>query len=536
MVVAAAILAVVSVALTLRAHAAGGHATSVQLKMPTAAVPMSGGDVLIADSENNVVRKVDPSGNIATVAGDGADCGALCAPDGLKMGDGGPATKAELDDPTDAVPYPGGGFLIADATDNLDGPGTIRYVNASGIISTVAGGAATVCSASTDLIGDGCPATQAKLANPTAAVPVAGGGFLIADSFDAVVRRVGADGKIQTVAGIAPGRSTTPCTGSDGLGNGCPANEVQMGLPMAAIPYNIAGAAVTTPGSGFLVTDEQNCVVHYVNASGIMTTVAGTGVCTGSYTGASGKATSVALNAPTDARPTADGGFLIADAGNCRVLKVKNGQLSTVVLPPEAAHPTQPNPPDCGYANYTSIFSIRTVTAAIPVAGGAFLTTTPANQVDSVTSTGRVTLVAGHGPQSGGPPPKPPVCTLKVKTDKVLIGKAKKVHGKRPPEGVLTLFAKCSQAAKVWVSGKLTERPHKRSRHAKVHAKTFKLGPVNAIVRAGTKATLKLKLKRGELKALRHKVTESVRLTLTAANLNGEAHAHATVQKLRPGK
>ena len=244
MVVAAAILAVVSVALTLRAHAAGGHATSVQLKMPTAAVPMSGGDVLIADSENHVVRKVDPSGNIATVAGDGADCGALCAPDGLKMGDGGPATKAELDDPTDAVPYPGGGFLIADATDNLDGPGTIRYVNASGIISTAAGGAATVCGASTDLIGDGCPATQAKLANPTAAVPVAGGGFLIADSFDAVVRRVGADGKIQTVAGIAPGRSTTPCTGSDGLGNGCPANEVQMGLPMAAIPYNIAGAAV----------------------------------------------------------------------------------------------------------------------------------------------------------------------------------------------------------------------------------------------------------------------------------------------------
>ncbi len=81
------------------------------------------------------------------------------------------ATAAELDDPTDAVPTPDDGFLIADASNNLTGAdgggGAIRKVSASGVITTIGGGPTLsggnyqgICAGKTDAIGDGCPALK----------------------------------------------------------------------------------------------------------------------------------------------------------------------------------------------------------------------------------------------------------------------------------------------------------------------------------------------------------------------------------------
>ncbi len=325
-------LAVVSVALS----SGGTSATSVPLAEPTAAAPIpaaQGGGFYIADMRNNLVLKVDAGGFITTIAGSGTVG---------SSGDGGPATKAQLSSPTDAVPTADGGVLIAESNlfAGTEGGARVRRVSASGTIATVAGGAssaeASSCPGHTDGVGDGCQATQAILSAPTAAVPLAGGGFLIADWGGNDVREVSPSGVITRVAGSDVSNPTLCPAHTDELGDGCPAvggpgHGALMQAPTAAIPFNIDGAAVSTPGTGFLVTEEQGCRVRYVNGEGIISTVAGitntnnSVSCrkNGEAVPATGEASKLKLELPTDARPTAEEGvFLIADGHSCSVYRV----------------------------------------------------------------------------------------------------------------------------------------------------------------------------------------------------------------------
>jgi hypothetical protein len=175
------------------------------------------GGFLIADSGNNVIRRVSSQGIITRVAGLGS------AGD---SGDGGPATGAQISFPTCVASTADGGFVL--------GPRPIRRVSPRGMISTVAGpnpcqeavlpdgsklyipsdrpqqvdriwvngreeiaaGDGTCGSA-----GDGGPATHAELAYPHGVAVLPGGGFLIADTDNGAIRRVSPSGIITTVAG-----------------------------------------------------------------------------------------------------------------------------------------------------------------------------------------------------------------------------------------------------------------------------------------------------------------------------------------------
>ncbi len=375
----------------------GTPATSTALNSPTAAVPLPGGGFLIADLFDNVVRKVDAAGNISTVAGNGT---------AGHTGDNGPATQAEINEPTDAVPTPDGGFLIADSAlqSNSDVVRTIRKVSASGTITTVAGGS-TNCAGS-DSEGNGCPATQANLSEPTAAVPTPDGGFLIADLGGRAghtggdVRKVDANGIITRVAGGPD--NTGSCTGAtDSVGDGCQALGARLDAPTAAIPFSIAGAAVSTPGTGFLITETFGCRVRLVDGSGSISTVAGTGTCRQTNDPMppdSGLAASINLSHPTDARPTADSGvFLVADGFSCAVRKV---DLNT------HTYTTVSGSPECN-SDQQSALKLGT-TAGVPTPGGGFLLAdSNSSQIDQASSAGSLTRVAGQGMTAVGPGPGP---------------------------------------------------------------------------------------------------------------------------------
>jgi DNA-binding beta-propeller fold protein YncE len=121
------------------------------------------GNVYIADTLNNRIRKVNPSGVISTFAGGGSNCSTL--PD-VACGDGGLATSAFL------LPYgvavdASGNVYIADYASSR-----IRKVDTSGIITTVAGNGGSGYS------GDGGPATNAMLGNPFAVAVDASGEHL----------------------------------------------------------------------------------------------------------------------------------------------------------------------------------------------------------------------------------------------------------------------------------------------------------------------------------------------------------------------
>ncbi len=106
-----------------------GIATSQPLNSPQGLAVDSSGALYIADTGNNIVRKVTRDGNITTVAGTGT---------AGYTGDGGPATSATLKGPTGIAVDSYGNLFIADSTN-----AGLREVGVDGIISTVAGVSAT---------------------------------------------------------------------------------------------------------------------------------------------------------------------------------------------------------------------------------------------------------------------------------------------------------------------------------------------------------------------------------------------------------
>jgi len=172
----------------------GGPATSARLQSPAGIAFDASGNLYIADTANNVIRKVDAgSGVITTVAGNNAaGCGAVdCDP---HPADGGPATAAILRDPSDVAFDSQGNLFIADTAD-----GAIRKVDAtSWTITTYAGFPATPPAK----LGDGGLATNAELDFPNAVVIDSAGNLFISDSGNSRVRMVSpSTGIITTVVG-----------------------------------------------------------------------------------------------------------------------------------------------------------------------------------------------------------------------------------------------------------------------------------------------------------------------------------------------
>jgi DNA-binding beta-propeller fold protein YncE len=162
-------------------------ATEAALNTPASVAVALNGDVYIADTLNNRIRVIDHlTGYIHTIAGDG-ETGT-----GGYIGDGGPAVNAHLFMPSDVALAANGDVYIADMHHNR-----IRKVDAkTHLISTVAG------SGSFGAAGDDGPAVKASLAGPAGLALVETDGqveIFIADYYNALVRAVGPDGLIRNV-------------------------------------------------------------------------------------------------------------------------------------------------------------------------------------------------------------------------------------------------------------------------------------------------------------------------------------------------
>jgi hypothetical protein len=327
----------------------GGPATSAALRQPTAVAWLGDGSALVADFGNHRIRRILPSGQITTVAGTGTDG---------YSGDGGPATSAQLSWPIDVEATADGGFLIADL-----GNKRVRRVSPAGLITTVAG------DGKGGNLGDGGPATSARVGSPTGVAVTADGGFLIADAQAHRVRRVSPDGTITTVAGNGT---------AGGAGDGGPAAAAQLNVPV--------GVAALADG-GFLVAEYEGHRVRRVSAAGVITRVAGTG--TAGFSGDGGAATGAGLNKPVGVSTTSDGGFLIGDSLNGRVRKVSaDGTIATVA--------------GTGWRGYAGdggpavLAQLRSPSAAVESTSGAILI--------ADTEDGRLRLVEGL-PAADGPVP-----------------------------------------------------------------------------------------------------------------------------------
>ena len=179
----------------------GGPATAASINYTSAVAFDSAGNMYLADSGNNVIRKVDTRGTITTVAGNGQA--------GFS-GDGGLATQATLNSPFAVAVGPGGNLYISD-----EGNLRVRMVNSAGVISTIAGNGRPGYS------GDGGPPWEASFSSMDDIKLDASGNIYLATG-DNAVRMIGTDGTVSTVAG----------TGLPGLsGDGGPATRAQLNYP-----------------------------------------------------------------------------------------------------------------------------------------------------------------------------------------------------------------------------------------------------------------------------------------------------------------
>lgn len=276
----------------------GGLAGSAELSVPQGIAVDSAGNLYIADSGNNVVRKVVAStGLITTVAGN-----RLSGIPG-RTGDGGAATSAELNNPNGLALDNAGNLYIADTGDNA-----VRFVSASsGIITTIAG------NGSINFSGDGGPATNASLFEPNALALDSGGNVYVATTAGGRIRKIAADtGIITTVAGNGNSYGNS---GDGGL----------------ATNAEIDPAGLTLDSSGNLYISSLPSAVRKVTPStGIITTVAGNGYI--GYSGDGGSATIAEVANPRGISFDALGNLYIADSSNSRVRKVALPAAATPVF------------------------------------------------------------------------------------------------------------------------------------------------------------------------------------------------------------
>ena len=366
----------------------GGSALAARVANPFGMAVDRAGNLYFADTGNHRVRRIDPDGNIATIAGSGSA--------GF-TGDGAAATAARINGPWAVATDSAGNIYIADT-----GNSSVRKVNPAGIISTVAGTGVAGFS------GDGAAATKAQLNGPTGVWADPAGNVYIADQNNRRIRKVTAAWMMNT---ITQGSLIRAVTG-DAAGNlyvGDVGEHRVYKITPAGIPTVIAGSplgagfngddkpattaqlnepsAVVLDGAGNIyIADQYNRRIRRVTPDGVIHVIAGT--FEGGDGGPAGLAT---MYYPSDLALDANGNLFIADSGTHVIRKVTPGGSITTV----AGNGQRGFQGDGGIATAASFYAPDGVAA--DNAGSLYIGDTSNQRVRRVDSSGKVTTIAGTG-------------------------------------------------------------------------------------------------------------------------------------------
>lgn len=282
----------------------GGPAVDAGLGMPTGLAFGPDGSFYIAESSSGVIHRVGRNGIINVVAGVYTYGTCQYEPAECYSGDGGPATQAAMNQPSKVAVGSHGELYIADS-----GNGRIRMVDTRGIISTIAGNGA-VCS--TSRCGDGGAATTAQLEGPSEVILGVFGDLIVSDLGNKRIRSFRLGGAIQTIGG-----NGTNCYAACGDGE-----------PAIAAGVRADGLA-TGPDGSLYIADSLHHRIRRVGPDGIITTVAGNG--NNGFSGDGGPATEARLNEPQGVAIGPDGSIYIADTWNSRIRRVApDGRITTI--------------------------------------------------------------------------------------------------------------------------------------------------------------------------------------------------------------
>ncbi len=273
----------------------GGQATAAEFDGPWGVAVDDSGNVYVCDSWSSRIRKISAlTGIINTIAGGGTS----------GLGDGGPATAAQLDLPQDLALDDSGNVYFADLLNQR-----IRKITvATGIITTVAGNGTEGFNNT-----DGIAATDANLYLPYTVAVDDSGNIYIADTYNNRIRKVT---KITGIITTVVGNGNAGYAGDNGAATAAELNQ----------PFGVA----LDDSANIYIAERNNNVIRKVEKkTGIITTIAGNFIAGAGYSGDNGPATAAQINAALDIAVDSSGNVYISDQYNNRIREVSAGIITT---------------------------------------------------------------------------------------------------------------------------------------------------------------------------------------------------------------
>jgi len=321
-----------------------GTTTTALFNAPSSVAVDGANNVYVADTLNNTVRKITSGGTVTTLAG-------LAGRSGSVDGNG---TVARFEDPYAIAADGAGNLYVADATDH-----SIRKITADGTVTTLAGKAGTFGSSD----GSG---VAALFNGPLGIAADSAGNVYVADTGNAIVRKITPAGVVSTLAGAAGQGGSLDATGS---------------AARFSSPYGI-----TVDSSGTVYVVDSTAVVRKITAAGVVTTLAG---ISGTNGFTDGTGTAARFSVPFDIAVDGSGNLYVSDHGNHAVRKITSAGVVTTL-----AGSGSPGKTDA--TGSAASFKFPSGIAA-DSAGNVYLADTDNQVIRKITAAGIVTTIAGTG-------------------------------------------------------------------------------------------------------------------------------------------
>ena len=319
-----------------------GVNTQASFYSPTGIAVDANGNVYVADYNNNKIRKINPIGEVTTLAGNGE-----------YNSTEGAGTTASFSNPSGVAVDIVGNVYVADSNNNK-----IRKISATGEVSTLAGSGGL--GNSIDGIG-----TAASFDVPSGLAIDVAGNVYVADTFNHKIRKISSSGTVTTYAGNSSWGS------DDGEG------------PAASF-FSPKGISVDVTGNVY-VADSGNHKIRKITDTGVVTTLAGNG----SQGGDDGIGTAASFYSPEGLAVDAAGNVYIADTNNHKIRKIN----------PTGVVTTLAGDGTTGSMDGTSITASFSSPSgvAVDISGNVYVADSNNNKIRKISATGEVSTLAGSG-------------------------------------------------------------------------------------------------------------------------------------------
>jgi IPT/TIG domain/NHL repeat/GYF domain 2 len=323
-----------------------GTGSAARFYFPRGVAVDGSGNVYVADTYNQTIRKITPAGVVTTLAG---TAGSVGSADGT-------GSAARFSYPSGVAVDGSGNVYVADTN-------TIRKITPTGVVTTLAGTAGA--SGSADGTG-----SAARFASPVGVAVDGSGNVYVADFYNNTIRKITPAGVVTTLAGTAGTSGSTDGTGS---------------AARFRIPY---GVAVDSSGNVY-VADTYNQTIRKITPAGVVTTLAGTA---GSWGSVDGTGSAARFASPVGVAVDGSGNVYVADSGNHTIRKITPAGVVTTLAGTAGS---------VGSADGTGSAAQFNFPRGVAVDGSGNVYVADTNTIRKITPAGVVTTLAGTAGTSG---------------------------------------------------------------------------------------------------------------------------------------